>query len=939
MITMKNFRVLVPEKKDALLGYTGENLSRRLTIVVDDLGTWAYKLDIRNDAGVANIMDMTAGDGVIYVDIERAALQVSGRVQAQVRAIAGDAVKCSNIFSLFIGDSVQAVNYFESLPPSEFEQLEANMTAIKSEAQASARKAKESENNAKAYAEGGTVQTTTYDESGNLVSIKATEVTGAKGYQSKAAENAASAQKLMLRAKAYAEGGAVEQESIGNVLYPAVDTIGAKGYMEQAQEAADRAEGAAERAEAAASAAEAAQQQVAGVVANAADAVRAEVAADADRAEEAADRAEAASGLPAGGSAGDVLTKTASGTKWQAPSGGIPVPATAEVGQFLAVKAVDDNGKPTDWEVADVPEGTKDYTVLENKPQINGVELVGNKTSADLGIADPTDEQVATSVEAWLDSHPEATTTVADGSINPDKTTWMRQVWHNIFDVSTIKDGYFFYDSDDKTTGGGTADYFVSDYIPVVAGREYVFSHRNMTLRWTDANKTFISGSASTVSVAGQKVTAPDDAAFVRFSLIKAGLTPEEVQAQVYEYMGEVWEYDTYKNLYSIVVTDAGYSKAIADLVEGKFVDGSLAPADLFADESILYKQMKGWDEFHWNLVDPNSLEVGLLYDDGTEREFADTETGRYRRTKYVPVTAGETLHFLGFSLFLYDSEKNFISKLDQSSGKAVVPDGAAYIRAYSYKNDGTIPGISIYRCGYGRNFIYNSVVSYDESIPRFTVPDVLEAYKCYLGIHPWADKNFGIIGDSFTAPGTWCNIMRENLKAASLWIHAISGANFSDADGVPKTAYEQAQEMVADGNTPDVILVTMGTNDANNSRMMGEIVESNSISDFDLTTYTGGMQACLNYLQNNFPEAIIYVGWTPMGGLVNGTKAEYLTRMQDVCLMYGVEYIETRTCGVTRFSDVYAECYERGVNGGHPTGVGQQKIGAYMTRLLRGKA
>ena len=151
-------------------------------------------------------------------------------------------------------------------------------------------------------------------------------------------------------------------------------------------------------------------------------------------------------------------------------------------------------------------------------------------------------------------------------------------------------------------------------------------------------------------------------------------------------------------------------------------------------------------------------------------------------------------------------------------------------------------------------------------------------------------------------------------------------------------TAYEQAQEMVTNGNTPDVILITMGTNDANNSITIGDIVQSNSISDFDLTTYTGGMQACLNYLQNNFPNAIIYVGWTPMGGLVNGTKAEYITRMQEVCLMYGVEYIETRTCGVTRFSDVYAECYERGTNGGHPTGVGQQKIGAYMTRLMQSK-
>lgn len=31
----------------------------------------------------------------------------------------------------------------------------------------------------------------------------------------------------------------------------------------------------------------------------------------------------------------------------------IPIPQTASVGQVLAVKAVDENGKPTEWEVVD----------------------------------------------------------------------------------------------------------------------------------------------------------------------------------------------------------------------------------------------------------------------------------------------------------------------------------------------------------------------------------------------------------------------------------------------------------------------------------------------------------------------------------------------------------------------------------------------------------
>lgn len=117
-------------------------------------------------------------------------------------------------------------------------------------------------------------------------------------------------------------------------------------------------------------------------------------------------------------------------------------PSTGQIGQILEIESVDENGKPKSYKAVDKPtgggsvSGTTNYTDLENKPQINGIELNGNKTSEDLGIGKPSDEQVASSVSAWLDEHPEATTTVADGSIDtkkiadksvtPDKTSFMR---------------------------------------------------------------------------------------------------------------------------------------------------------------------------------------------------------------------------------------------------------------------------------------------------------------------------------------------------------------------------------------------------------------------------------------------------------------------------------------------------------------------------------
>ncbi|MGN1082001.1 MAG: hypothetical protein ACI4SJ_00510 [Candidatus Avispirillum sp.] len=39
----------------------------------------------------------------------------------------------------------------------------------------------------------------------------------------------------------------------------------------------------------------------------------------------------------------------------EAPDGYIPTPSTAEVGQTIVVKSVDENGKPTEWETADIP--------------------------------------------------------------------------------------------------------------------------------------------------------------------------------------------------------------------------------------------------------------------------------------------------------------------------------------------------------------------------------------------------------------------------------------------------------------------------------------------------------------------------------------------------------------------------------------------------------
>lgn len=98
-------------------------------------------------------------------------------------------------------------------------------------------------------------------------------------------------------------------------------------------------------------------------------------------------------------------------------------PGDTEPREIVDAKSRENISKLSE-EIANLPSGgggTTDYTELTNKPKINGVEVSGDKTSADYGIGNPTDEQVVAAVETWLEAHPEATTTVQDGAITYKK--------------------------------------------------------------------------------------------------------------------------------------------------------------------------------------------------------------------------------------------------------------------------------------------------------------------------------------------------------------------------------------------------------------------------------------------------------------------------------------------------------------------------------------
>jgi lysophospholipase L1-like esterase len=247
-----------------------------------------------------------------------------------------------------------------------------------------------------------------------------------------------------------------------------------------------------------------------------------------------------------------------------------------------------------------------------------------------------------------------------------------------------------------------------------------------------------------------------------------------------------------------------------------------------------------------------------------------------------------------------------------------------------------TFTGFNILKNGYGQTFQYNSVYSHDNFFPMFKTEDSKNGFKLYLDLEPWKDKRILVIGDSFSAPGTWQAQMCANFYAVSD-NHSISGGGW--CNGRAKTVYQLAQEVTT---RPDIVIICMGTNDVNDDNVtIGEFVNGTSVSDYSDATWIGGIQKALTYIRNQWTGVPVYVGFTPGGGLYNAGKWErqktYIDAMRELCVLYSCVYIETRTCGKAYPLVQNDLVFNTSTSDGHPSSEGQAQIARYMTDLMSG--
>ena len=139
MIRLDNWRVVL-EVRDRELGYESDHLHRRLEIAVDLDAGWAVKLDMA--LGKAkNVVDLERTGDVLWVDLTRDILAADGLYRCQLRGLKGDTVAHSNQFELLVSGSINAVEAFPSVEPSELAQMEARVTQAKADAVAAADRA------------------------------------------------------------------------------------------------------------------------------------------------------------------------------------------------------------------------------------------------------------------------------------------------------------------------------------------------------------------------------------------------------------------------------------------------------------------------------------------------------------------------------------------------------------------------------------------------------------------------------------------------------------------------------------------------------------------------------------------------------------------------------------------------------------------------------
>ena len=517
----------------------------------------------------------------------------------------------------------------------------------------------------------------------------------------------------------------------------------------------------------------------------------------------------------------------------------------------------------------------------------NAPDENGNVT---VEVGQPTDEQISNAVETWLDEHPEATTTVADGSITrekmsdnavaPNNTTFFNETTR-VFWSGTVT-SQTKIDVSGRTTafmrmhpnGSGCKNNTVAKY--AVTKIEY-FDSNNTVTGTIDGNPLSCDATnADGIYTITKTLEIPADTSYVIFTINNYyGGTPTLILATEEIVDDEDITFTIVGRYKEFVAEEIVESAAFVGAVDNAVTEGKSETLKYVA-ENYLTAEPSGTS----NILDYTDLVEGFITYNETKGIYYDTTqtwcVDMYS-TKPLPVEANTEYSFVAFTdetirhgvsaVLELDSDMNYVNYTQTSTRltKLTTQETTAYI-VTTY----TVVGME------------NIWIGKSTEVPLYYIPYAKKVTDQTIFvpekniISGLSGKKWNALGDSWTEGDTgYVSRIAEKTGMTARNYGIVSSTISEMGDGGYEPMCVRYANMDDDA---DLVTVMGGIND-HNSAETG--VDYGEIDSTDTSTFYGGWNVLLSGLRKKYPNAIILVFTN--GDCYPGTRADAEGRVEAI--------------------------------------------------------
>ena len=509
------------------------------------------------------------------------------------------------------------------------------------------------------------------------------------------------------------------------------------------------------------------------------------------------------------------------------------------------------------------------YTVKNGAPGENGTA---------------TDEQVNSAVSAWLTEHPEATTTVQDGSVSEEKTTFFTKSFVEL--IGEMEVGF-----QDNSLAGYHKKTFA-----VEPGKTYILNG-GQWFTYYDENMNTISDADWTLVNSGLDIPKID----VKTIVNKILTIPEGSKLRYIR----------------ITVQDSGMSDSYPSCYEGPTNIGCIPRGSSLTkfDYANNKKVQNAFEVYSGeNLIDASqcTLNSGNIY----YSQLIPVQPGEKYYRAYNPGNL-ELFNYYGQG-FPYKWTANVdwfpdtgVAVTGSGAGVYIIPENAYYARTGCTMTDGAV-----------NEWLVKSpkkITSAQVGKPFITSDAERNTVKEYLDGQHLVGLKLCCLGDSVTNQSQYGSAIADKYNMTNI-AGGTDGASYTSADGLNSNqiAYNKVDSL--DANT-DVVVLMFGTNDISNSRTIG------SFTDNDLTTLYGALRKTYDLLTTKFSGKRIGVVTSPQRNFNTvsyDTWKQYNDVIEKMAMLYKIPVLDGEYAGL-----VYglSNDYSHFTDDVHPSSTGSEAL------------